>query len=284
MLTFLFWNLNRKPLEKLISAAVRQYAVDVLLLAECNIKYATLLDTLNEGHEVQYEPALSRTSSVFTESSAGPGAVKIFTTFSRDFLTPLYDDKDISIYALRLPARAEMLLVAVHLPSQLHYDERERMLTAVRVAGAIRDYENHLNHKRTLVVGDFNMAPFEPGMVACDAFHAVMDKKIVEQEKRQVRGKERFYFYNPMWSLLGDATPGPSGTYYYHKSKPIAYFWHSFDQVLLRPALLPSFSHENLQVLTQIGTQSLLKRNGLPKTQPLGSGSDHLPLLFRLSL
>ena len=272
MATFLFWNLNRKPLEHLLAKMAREHSADVLLLAECEIGYAALLEALNEGQEPKYEMATDFT---------GEEVVKVLSIFSRDFIVPLYDDGDISIRALRLPKREEILLASAHLPSKLHQDEREQLLTAVRIAALIREYENQLGHARTILVGDLNMAPFEPGMVAADAFHAVMSKDIALKVSRTVRGEKRPYFFNPMWGQLGDAPPGPPGTYYYNSGKQINYFWNSFDQVLLRPSLLPHFRNEDLMVLTEVAGQSLLTNNGLPDKS---SASDHLPILFRLSL
>ena len=37
------------------------------------------------------------------------------------------------------------------------------------------------------------------------------------------------YFYNPMWSLFGDFSPGPPGTYYYSESAHNAFFWYMFE-------------------------------------------------------
>ncbi len=43
MLTFLFWNLNKRPLEGVVSALTYQHQVDVLILAEWAIPTATML-------------------------------------------------------------------------------------------------------------------------------------------------------------------------------------------------------------------------------------------------
>jgi hypothetical protein len=54
-----------------------------------------------------------------------------------------------------------------------------------------------------------------------------------------------------------------------------------FDQVLLRPDLLPAFKNQELKVLVTDGTTSFLRDNGLPDRDAV---SDHLPLLFRLHI
>ena len=82
-----------------------------------------------------------------------------------------------------------------------------------------------------------------------------------------------------MWSLLGDASAGPPGSYYRRKSEQVAYFWHMYDQVLIRPELLPKFKNENLKILENDGSVPIL-RNGIPDSK---IASDHLPILFRLN-
>ncbi len=65
------------------------------------------------------------------------------------------------------------------------------------------------------------------------------------------------------------------------KAEPRAFFWNMFDQVLLRPDLLPRFSNQDLKILTSVGESSLLSARGLPDAR---IASDHLPLFFRLKL
>jgi mRNA deadenylase 3'-5' endonuclease subunit Ccr4 len=89
------------------------------------------------------------------------------------------------------------------------------------------------------------------------------------------------FFYNPMWRLFGDNTPGVPGTYYYGSGNQVNYFWNIFDQILLRPKLLPYFDEKSLQILSDVGDKSLLNKRGLPNTS---FASDHLPVLFQLSI
>jgi hypothetical protein len=147
------------------------------------------------------------------------------------------------------------------------------------LARAITEAERKVGHQRTLLVGDLNMNPFEPGIVAASGLNATMDRRIAERRERTIAGRQYLFFYNPMWSLLGDASPGPPGTYYRNQTEHVAYFWHMFDQVLLRPALLPVFENADLKVLDTDGTTSFLRGIGIPNEDV---ASDHLPLLFRL--
>jgi hypothetical protein len=80
-----------------------------------------------------------------------------------------------------------------------------------------------------------------------------------------------------MWSRLGDESEGPTGTYYRAAAHIADYYWHTFDQVLLRPDLLPFYKKNNLKILTTINGTELLRSRGLDR-----SISDHLPVLLTL--
>jgi hypothetical protein len=79
------------------------------------------------------------------------------------------------------------------------------------------------------------MNPFEDGIVAANGLNAVMSRDVAARESRRVQRKDYTFFYNPMWGHFGDATDGPSGTFYRGSSEQVEYFWHMFDQVLIRP-------------------------------------------------
>jgi hypothetical protein len=84
-----------------------------------------------------------------------------------------------------------------------------------------------------------------------------------------------------MWSHFGEKKQGHAGTYYYPNPKARADFWNIYDQVLVRPALLPYFRDEEVAILWQYlaGNVPLLRADGSPNSKEI---SDHLPLLFRL--
>jgi hypothetical protein len=84
-----------------------------------------------------------------------------------------------------------------------------------------------------------------------------------------------------MWNFFGDARGDkPPGTYYRAGSDNVEYFWHTFDQVLIRPDLLDRFESGKLRILTTDGIAGFL-RNGIPNKS---NASDHLPLLFKIAL
>jgi hypothetical protein len=269
VLTFLFWNTNRKPLSDAIANLAEQESVDILILAECAIEDSSLLKTLNRrGPEFHFPANLN-------------ARIKVFCRFPGKYLIPSFDSDRVSIRRVALPAREELLLVAVHLPSKLYSSAPSQAMECPNLSAIIVERERAVRHNRTVVVGDFNMNPFEDGIVGAGGLHAVMSRRVAGREQRVVQGRTYPFFYNPMWSHLGDSTERPSGSYYYERAEHVNYFWNTFDQVLLRPQLMDRFRSDQLKILDRAGDISLKMADGRPDRK---AGSDHFPLLFRLDL
>lgn len=120
-----------------------------------------------------------------------------------------------------------------------------------------RQYSSVALEDERLVVRTLQIPRFRSAiLVAMIHFQAVMSRQVAQLRTRKLQEREYPFFYNPMWSLLGDATPGPPGTYYYSPSGHASYYWHTFDQVLLRPDLLDVFENRDLHILDTDGEQS----------------------------
>ena len=267
-ITFLFWNVNRKPLAPLAAELARENDVDVMIMAE------------TDGNDGAYLDALTtNTGRTFQKPYANSDKISIFTRLSVDSVRPVYDDESrrMTVRRLMLP-NLDLLLVALHFSSKVNWSDNDQAGEAGNLCREVCRLEDEHGHHRTIVVGDFNMNPFEPGMTSCHGFHAVMTKAIAEKQNRTVAGRDYRFFYNPSWNHFGDLTAGPSGTHYYASGKPIQFFWNHFDQLLLRPSLLPYF-RDDFTVLDHCGEKPLLNQHGHPNET---IGSDHLPILFRL--
>jgi hypothetical protein len=270
MLTFLFWNLQKKRLEQRVARIARHHHVDVVILAESIIPASVMLETLNPPGTALYHQPFSNCDKV-----------RIYTRFGRDYIHPVQEEARFTIQSIELPGVMPLLLVAAHLQSRLHWNAESISSGCKTLSDDIRAVETDKKHSNTILVGDLNLNPFDVGLVTANGLHAVMTPTVAQREGRIIDGRSYPFFYNPMWSHFGDRGPNPPGTYYYPDSQHMVYFWHMYDQVLLRPELLPYFDHSHLQILTDDGTELLVTRNGLPDTR---NASDHLPLLFRLSL
>ena len=111
-------------------------------------------------------------------------------------------------------------------------------------------------------------------IVHLDTLNAVMDPDVAARVSCQRAGRTYKYFYNPMWTAYG-RRQGPLGTYYYQESGTVRYYWHVFDQVLLRPNLIQTLENEGTTPITELGGESLLRGNGRPNDSRF---SDHLPI------
>jgi hypothetical protein len=268
MVTFMFWNVGGNSSADLVATACHEYQIDVLILAESNVSSTNLLGKLNSRGEFR-----------FLEFDLVPSTIKFFFRLPAHSLKPIFDDGRVAIRNLTPPLGQQLLLVACHLPSKLHREESDQYYRLRSLRSEISRAESRVGHQNSLVIGDLNLNPFEASMTAPDGLHAVMDKRIARRAARRIQDATWDYFYNPMWSRLGDESSGPPGTYYYSGGRLIAYYWHTFDQVLLRPSLLKYYKKSNLRVLTKVGSTDLLNSSGLP-----GPFSDHLPLVLKLDI
>jgi endonuclease/exonuclease/phosphatase family protein len=267
-----FWNTARRTNAELVAHLCHSHEVDVMVLAECSAPVHSLLRALNNGHESLY----------YADSS--PGLTSKLTILSRlmpNQVRPVRDTGDMAVRELRPPVGHALLLIALHLPSKLYYSDDDLAMLCPGFAQIIRESELQVGHQHTVVIGDFNMNPFEPGMIGATGFHAVMDRRVVSRGVRRVRGDDYHYFYNPMWSKLGDLGREPPGTYLHDAGKPVTLYWHAFDQLLVRPALAEAMQHEDVSIITSIGPQALASSR---TERPDHTVSDHFPLLATIAV
>jgi hypothetical protein len=183
----------------------------------------------------------SRGFADFHFDPAPRGPAQMFAR-TPQFVRRIDDGSRYSIRELRMPDCLPVLLAMLHLPSRLFADETSQDFECVVTARSVREAEAKVGHERTLVVGDFNMDPFSAGIVGAAGFNAAMHRNTANRGSRTIRGESYPFFYNPMWNHFGDERKAAAGTYYYEKGDHLAYYWHMFDQVLIRPALLSRLS------------------------------------------
>ncbi len=263
----LFWNLNKNDAPPELSSFCQLHEVDIVLLAEPGPHAKALGESLSApgvGGYLRLTPA--------------PEWFEVFSRLSFDQMRLKENYERFCIWRIVQSSGADFLLTLVHLPSKKHAKYLDQHDAAQQVVAALKTVESQLGHQRSLVVGDFNMHPFDDGMVAANAFHGVMDRRTAIKQSRSVNGRKYDYFYNPMWSRMGDASNGPPGTLSYSDTGITAFFWQTFDQILLRPMLMAQVPDQNIQVLTSLGRLSLLNKHG-----KISGPSDHLPLLVEVS-
>lgn len=272
MVVLLFWNTNGCTDGHIIGQLCREHKVDVLLLAETEIGSAELTTEINQ---------ITSVGRTFWELSHwdSRSRVRALTHYTPDLVLPVFDDPHVKMLAIRLHAGRPLLIVAAHLPSKMWPEPEDQSYRVRQLRVDIEREESHVGHRNTVVIGDLNLNPFEDALTAADGLHGVMDRKVALREPRVVQGRRWSYFYNPMWSRMGDDSAGPPGTYWYSGSRLVNHFWNTFDQVLLRPELLPCYDPAGLIVPTRVADRDILPQPGG------GPGlSDHLPVVLGLSI
>src|SRR5258708_849142 len=177
MLTFLFWNTHGKQVSRLVADLAKEHSVDVLILAESEMRDADLLEQLNmPSTDELYHLPLS-----FCEP------IRVFTRFSAEFTVPMEESRHYSFRRMILPAREPIVLGIAHLSSKLFQSEDSQVLECTRLSRIIAEQEDLEGHSRTLLVGDFNMNPFEKGLVGAAGLHALMRRDVALRRARTVQ-------------------------------------------------------------------------------------------------
>jgi len=237
MTVLMFWNIGRRENGTAIGQLCRKYDVDILLLAESAMASTSLVTEINVA---------AGSSRTYWELPHLGSRVRAFTRYAPGFVETAFDDGHVKMLELRPPIGVPLLIVAAHLPSKLWADSQKQSYRVRRLRQDIETQEAQRGHKNTVVIGDLNLNQFEDALTAADGLHGVIDKTVATRPPRTVDGQAWGYFYNPMWSRMGDDSVGPSGTYWRAGSDLVTHFWNTFDQVLLRPSLLPYYDPRNL--------------------------------------
>lgn len=271
MITLLFWNIAKNPTcFEHLGCLAQTYDVDVFILAECpnNVN----LEALNASNKGVYQLELNANAKVqaITRLDAQTFIYR-YTSLGREM----------AIWSALIPDNAQEVLIAgVHLMSKFGgTTESDQALVASEVIAELNEVEDRQQHRNTVMIGDFNMQPYDPGMTNPIGMHGLMTQQLAQRPERVHRNKVRRSFYNPMWGLFGDRTDGPPGSHYWQASALSNTHWGILDQVLLRPALTEHL--RNLIILDNDGQHSLLDDRDIPTRNHL---SDHLPVLTTLGI
>jgi Endonuclease/Exonuclease/phosphatase family len=277
MLTFLFWNLQKKPLQDSLYRLVEKHQVDILLLAENTLSVGEILSALNPNEEGSFH---------YSPSGYGEGEkIHVYTRFPSIFSQPLTGLPSYRRHTTRiinLPGKERFLLIAAHLESKVNMDNASHRTVVENFADDLREAEKIFESRASVVIGDINANPFEDGVISARGLHAVSSRRVAEKIEREVSDKSYPFLYNPMWGLYSEQDGTPPGTHYYGRSGYVCHFWNMFDQVLLRPEMLPFWIPESLQILTDDGEESFLTEGNQTPTRE--KFSDHLPIICSLDI
>ncbi|GIP08204.1 hypothetical protein J1TS5_03740 [Paenibacillus macerans] len=271
LLQILFWNIKRKDLSKEIHALIKEHRCpELIVLSETTQRSRKEISNILMSQGYISRTPINGNVRVAIFDKLDSSAIKYLRQDQR-FTSIVYDINN-----------QKFMIVGIHLDSPVSYpDVTDRYVRAADYSIIIEQMEKTWEIKKTLLIGDFNMNPFDKGMVSELSFKATHCKQTAKRET----GNKR-YFFNPSWKLFSnDLTQDnrqPPGTIHYvpHNKDTYVDYWHVFDQVLIRSELISSLSN-SFEVITNIGSINLLNQDLVPDRELY---SDHLPIKYQIEV
>lgn len=262
VLRYLFWNThNNCEINDILSEIIVENDISIVLLAEYTASSKELIECLKKENKYM------------NEYSGCSALIKMFAENEEVQYRP---DADRAIIRI---INGNDILCCVHLNSKIYSGHDEaREIHIEQIMKDVRTVERELGSENTIIVGDFNINPYDASFVDARYFHGIPGYEEAKKKSRIVAGKEYRMFYNPMWNLLGDFHT-PYGTYYYNGNNVVNTYWNMYDQVIMRPDMKHRFVKESLKIICETKTRFLLDINGHPNKRI----SDHLPIIFEIS-
>lgn len=262
----LFWNLQKKSLETIVGQAASLKNLDLILTCEDVLKEEDVLAALLPAGKFECIPGRMNSH------------MKLYTKIPSKYMHLAQEVERFQFWRFRLPAIDDFMIISFHSPLK-----REGTENPHAVVLAI-DYRQQIDAilkreacENVVIVGDFNMNPFDSGMLSPSGFHAMVDERVVRNVDRWVFGRKRRMFYNPMWGLLGDINGAP-GTHFYSKNALDSLQWHMLDQILLSPKMICRVPKHKIEIVDKLGATKLATPLGRPKKKY----SDHFPIYFEI--
>jgi len=262
----IFWNVNNKNLTNFVCKLASSTNADVVVLNENTVpREETLLALQNEVSAEFYCP-----------NSSPKERFHCFCKNRSFDLSEVHSDSRLSVRRFHI-GRYCTLLVLFHGVDMRNYDSASRQSYMQMIANDLEFIKEDKKNNRLILLGDFNMNPYDTGMNLAAGLNAMMTKSCVRAGSRRFQDKKFEFFYNPMWGLFGDNTDGPAGTVY-DTSNQGPYGWSMLDQVVINHSIVGLF--QNVRILTEAANQTLMDKKGRPDSN---NASDHFPILVDFS-
>ena len=251
-----FWNIRKSVDIKPVVALIDKVAPDLLFLAECT---GEVINGLKRHFLFVNSPLNTK--------------VKCFNVSQHISCHCFMEARDrLSFYRIE-STLLTCVIGALHLISKNHADTFSQLQESVDYSKIINRMESE-NGQNTILVGDFNMNPFDVGMVVPQAFNSVCSLEIAAKITRTVQKTKYSYFFNPSWKIFGGDEHGVYGSYYFNSpGGNHSFHWNNFDQALIRPQLLAKYDYD-FQLLHSIVEFDITKKKA--------SYSDHYPFMLEL--
>lgn len=254
----LYWNIKQNENINYITELLSQELPDLFFLAEIN---KDILQESKKFNDIGYE---------FFEN---PGCERI-TILKKIKLTSNLGLQSRYYTSIEIPS-VDLIVISVHLPSQM-FQHMKALKEFIRDFRSTIDSEYGSSiESRILVIGDFNVNPFEEPMIDFDGFSASNSRRSRSIAK-SINNNEKILYYNPTWQLYS-RTDFP-GTKYFRRPSGSSYDileHHYLDQVVISQKLRDEIIKERIDVIEITETLSFFN-----KEKNIIEGSDHLPLLY----
>jgi exonuclease III len=253
----LFWNACKSSNYSLLAEILHNFKPDLFFLAEFSINNS-ILDIFEElGYTLIEAPGCKR--------------VVTFILNTRKFKLGLQSAYYSNILCDNIH------FIAVHFPSQLYNNLDGLKNNLKNFRDIIDDKIGSSNKREILIIGDFNVNPFETPMINFDGFSAIncINARSTVTYIEQIRET----YYNATWRLYSN-NKFPGTTKY---NRPSGYSFdilehHFLDQVLLSNKLKNEILEDEIQVINKTSNYSFLIDNKKVVH------SDHLPLLYKFKV
>ncbi len=155
----LFWNTGNRPVVDLLGDLGRLRNPDVIVLAETADPIRNVVSRLNKDARQVYSSAHDPPASVRRP-------LHVLTRLPKGRIEALRDDAGVAVKRVRPIIGPDFTMAAVHLGSKLFRTQEDQAFAAASINRDIEGIEHRVGHRRTMVIGDFNMSPFELGLVS----------------------------------------------------------------------------------------------------------------------
>ena len=231
-MTYTYWNTNKiNAIEMIIEIALKE-DTDIFFLSEFNS------DQLESGCNVLKDNGY--------EVLNNPGCKRIIII--KKVGIELQLSLQNSYYSVVLDENSGIYVVSLHLPSQMwqSLDSLKEFMRDLRV-----NLDNELgasSETKIILIGDFNVNPYESPMTHYDGFVATNSPKAKHTINHL--GKSRTTYYNPTWQLYN--RKNFPGTKQFSRPSPTSYDvieFHYLDQVLISQKMLESIDEESVSII-----------------------------------
>ncbi len=263
----LFWNINNKSLTNEVAELILESNCDICAFAEMGDEtYKGIINNLQESNNIDCYPY----------PTPGCDRIKIIIAGQVDEISLLNQHKYYSLIKVRKNEH-EFILGFVHFPSKFHHSLDELRRASETLCDQIIFEEKMHSIADSIIIGDFNVDPFEMPMVSFSGMGATNGLACSNREEVTRGGEKTRLFYNPMWTLYSLYKDRP-GTHRYSRLGEDVVSWHFLDQVVIRPTLIDNFQLESLKMVKGTENYNYLNNNQTPVM------SDHLPLSCELMI